>query len=101
MRFYRPIRSEYWIIRDADDDRIERLAFHIERGDYFPFLATIIGMLGETVTSEGTSSEAVKEQAAFAEQVRKDLLYLHERYVITPRTKKLAYTKEKMVRFEA
>lgn len=99
MRFYRPIRSEYWIIRDADDDRIERLAFHIERGDYFPFLATIIGMLAETVATEGASSEAAKEQAAFADEVRKDLLYLHERYVIMPRTKKLVYTNEKVVRF--
>lgn len=100
MRTYGPIRSPYWIILDGDEARIERLRFHIERGDYFPFLATVFGMLGETIAAGTPLPEIAKTQAAFADDMRKDLLYLHERYDLAPKAKKLAYTKEKMVRFD-
>lgn len=85
---------------DGDSDRLERLKFHIERGDYFPFLATVVGMLGDTVKTYGLPSDIAGTQAAFAEDMRKDLLYLHERYDITPKQQQLAYTKEKVVRFD-
>lgn len=91
----------YRVLRDANDDaRIKRLTFHIEQGDYFPFLATIIGFLKETLeTCERTANENMPAQAAFAEEVRKDLLYLQEHYRITPLEKAIPYTKKKMVRF--
>jgi len=99
MSRYAPIRSPYWLLRDGDEERLARLHFHIEQGDYFPFLATVIAMLGDTVARcEG--AEAGSMQVNFVEEMRKDLLYLHERYDITPRKKQLAYTKEKMVRFD-
>ncbi|HYF28742.1 MAG TPA: hypothetical protein VEA36_00040 [Candidatus Paceibacterota bacterium] len=94
------LRSRYWIIRDADEERLTRLTFHIEQGDYFPFLATVIGMLGETASRCGPAGMA-QEQARFAEEMRKDLLHLHEHYTIAPRKVRLAYTKRKMVRFDA
>lgn len=99
MHRYGPIPSPYWIIRDGDDARIERLKFHIERDDYFPFLATVVGMLSDTITTCNASSDVMKTQSLFAEDLRKDLLYLHEHYAISPRKERLAYTKEKVVRF--
>ena len=90
------IRSPYWVIRDAASDRIERLTFHIDNGDYFPFLATVVGMLGETIKAAGGDPM----QASFAESTRQDLLWLHERYAITERDAPLGFTKRKVVRFD-
>ena len=98
MRTYAFLPSPYWIIRDGDDDRITRLKFHITEGDYFPFLATIIGMLGDTVARcEGAEEGSL--QIEFVEAVKKDLLYLHENYDITTRKERLAFTREKVMRF--
>lgn len=94
------IASPYWFIADAaPEDPLARLEFHIEAGDYFPFLATIIGMLSEAASEciKPGSPEAI--QLAAALQARKDLLHLHERYLITPRKEKISYTREKAVRF--
>ena len=100
MRVYTLLPSPYWIIRDGEEERLSRLKFHITEGDYFPFLATVIGMLGDTVARcEGAEEGSL--QVEFVEGLKKDLLYLHENYVITPRKERLAYTKEKMVRFDA
>lgn len=90
------VRSPYWLIRDAESDRIERLEFHIANGDYFPFLATVVGMLGETIKAAGGDPM----QADFAEATRQDLLYLHERYSIEKRDAPLGFSKRKMVRFD-
>lgn len=91
------IRSPYWIICDSGDDRIDRLRFHIEQGDYFPFLATIVSILGDTAAR----CESDPTQALFAEDLREDLLYVHEHYEIRPREKPLEFTREKSMRFPA
>jgi hypothetical protein len=93
---YPPLRSPYWII--CDGDRLERLHFHIEQGDYFPFLATVMGMLGETASRCGPAGIG-QTQAEFAVDMRQDLIYLHEHYDIRPRKTRRAFAKEKMVRF--
>ena len=31
------------------EDRIERLSYHLQTGDYFPMLATILGFVEESV----------------------------------------------------
>lgn len=99
MRRY-DLQPSYLLLFDADDERLKGLQFHIEQGDYFPFLATIIGMLGESVAQcENADEESM--QAKFVEGLKKDLLYLHEHYEITPRKERLAYTKEKVVRFHS
>lgn len=99
MRTY-AIVSPYWIICDGEQERQERLKFHIERGDYFPFLATVIKMLGDTAGTYGQPVEVALRQSQFAEDMRKDLIYLHENYEIQPRKQQLAFTKEKVVRFD-
>ncbi len=89
----------YRVCRDAPrDERMERLAFHIEHGDYFPFLATVIGFLKEAIEDCGVSESATK--AAFASDMQKDLLYLQEHYRLAPLDAPTPYTKAKMVRFK-
>ncbi|MES2994976.1 MAG: hypothetical protein V4681_03020 [Patescibacteria group bacterium] len=90
----------FWVFRDADDDRIERLRFHIEQGDYFPFLATIVGMLRETASSCEAVVPEAGAQSTFAEDVRKDLIYLHENYTIAPKQEPTSFSKQKVTRFK-
>lgn len=90
MRKYAPGLAIYWLLCDSDDERLARLQFHLEQDDYFPFLATVFGMF-----AEGSAG-----QAAFADEIRKDLIHLHERYRIVPRDTPLSYTKRKVVRFD-
>ncbi len=100
---YASCLSRFWLLHDASDDaRLERLKFHLEQGDYFPFLATVVGFLKETAESCAPDSEMAKtiaQQAAFAEEVRKDLIYLHENYQLAPKEKPITYSPKKMVRF--
>lgn len=90
MRLYPERASVFWLLCDSDEERLARLAFHLAEDDYFPFLATVVGMFAEGGT---------EEQRAFADELRADLLHLHERYRIVPREKPLSYTREKVVRF--
>ena len=91
----------FWTIRDAaDDERIRRLTFHVSQGDYFPFLATIVGFLKETAEGCASASDPIiRQQAAFAEEVRKDLIYLHEHYQLMKKEVPSVYTTKKVVRF--
>ncbi len=90
----------FFLFRDSvEDARLERLAFHIEQGDYFPFLATVLGFLKETVEGSSAASDLDRAQAAFAGEMREDLLYLQEHYRIVPAEKPVPYTRAKMVRF--
>ena len=64
-----------WFVKDLNDraDRIKHLEFHIEHGDYFAVLATIINI-------------ALKEKDFDREKIFKnlfdDLEYLQENYAI-------------------
>lgn len=70
----------FFTFRDAEDDkRIERLEFHLQAGDYFPFLATVFGFLQETVKDCAKDNT----QYEFIQNVRKDLMHLHKNYRIT------------------
>ncbi|UMX47415.1 MAG: hypothetical protein L7H18_03110 [Candidatus Nealsonbacteria bacterium DGGOD1a] len=67
-----------WFVKDLNDraDRIKHLEFHIEHGDYFAVLATIINI-------------ALKEKDFDREKIFKnlfdDLEYLQENYDIVKR----------------
>ncbi len=70
----------FFTFRDAEDDRrIERLEFHLNAGDYFPMLATILGFLQET------AKDCAKDDVQYEliKKVRKDLMHLHQNYRIT------------------
>lgn len=69
-----------WFVKDLNDrtDRIMHLEFHIEHGDYFAVLATIINI-------------ALKEKDFDREKILKnlfdDLEYLQENYDIVKKSK--------------
>ncbi|HEX2792645.1 MAG TPA: hypothetical protein VHO23_02935 [Candidatus Paceibacterota bacterium] len=91
-----PILSPYVrFFRDEDEAaRLERLRFHLESGDYFPFIATIIGSLKEAAAECGDQAAL-----ALAGVMQRDLIHLHERYDITPKAEPIAYEKRAVVRF--
>jgi hypothetical protein len=98
---YEILLSKFWTIQDAaDDSRLERLKFHLEQGDYFPFLATVVGFLKETAETCRESNEVTDAQMAFTDELRKDLIYLHENYQLAPKATPLTYSTRKMVRFD-
>lgn len=70
----------------SDEYSLERLTFHLETGDYFPMLATILGFLEETIIEREHSSvsELISMETLVIRNVRKDLDYLHKNYRIIP-----------------
>lgn len=61
------------------------LAKHLDRGDYFRYLATILGFFEESCTSpETTSDDMLALQAEAARALREELLFLHTHYRIMP-----------------
>jgi hypothetical protein len=85
-------RLSLWVLRDeAEDVRIARLTTHIGQGDCFPYLASIVGMLAEA--PEGSRD-------LYREEVRKDLIYLHEHYDLQLKPAALSYSKRSVIRFD-
>jgi hypothetical protein len=64
-----------WFVRDLNNraDRIKHLEFHIERGDYFAVLATIINI---------AFRESDFEKDKIFSKLYEDLQYLQENYNI-------------------
>ncbi|NNM83974.1 hypothetical protein HKL94_02040 [Candidatus Parcubacteria bacterium] len=69
-----------------EDERLSRLNFHLETGDYFPFLATLLGFVEETIASGDRSEDMNAIQLDAIKSARKDLSYLRDHYQITPRS---------------
>jgi hypothetical protein len=68
-------------VRDLNDraDRIKRLKFHIERGDYFSVLATIINI---------ALKEPDFDKEKIFSKLYEDLQYLQENYIIAPKSRR-------------
>lgn len=64
-------------------DSPRNIDFHVRTGDYFSYLATMIGFLEEALAArdEGGSSR----EKALARELRTDLRYVQANYAITPR----------------
>lgn len=72
------------VIRDTP----EHIDFHVKSGDYFAFVATMMGFIEETLRGSmaGTSTaDMVTKQAALAKELRQDLRYLNTHYNIVPK----------------
>lgn len=67
-----------WFVKDLNDraDRIKHLEFHIDHGDYFAVLATIINI--------ALKEKDFDSQKIF-EKLFEDLEYLQENYDIVPK----------------
>ena len=71
------LTPRFLLVRDTP----ERIDFHIEHGDYFAFLATLMGFMEERL---GSCCEDSKEYQ-LAQDLRKDLCYVHQKYAIVPK----------------
>lgn len=93
--------SAYWVIADspADAERLARLRFHIEAGDYFPFVATVLGFVKDTLSGRGELTPLERMQSEQIDALRKDLIHIHERYDLIPKKAPLSYSDKKVVRF--
>jgi hypothetical protein len=71
------LRSEsFEILRDTP----EHLDFHVKTGDYFAYLATMLGFIEESLKhSDKPESE---EERALIQDLRKDLCFMNSRYCI-------------------
>ncbi|MFZ1988001.1 MAG: hypothetical protein WAV21_03165 [Minisyncoccia bacterium] len=59
-------------------DTPEHIDFHVKTGDYFGFLATMMGFMEEGLKKCNSS----EQELALAQELRKDLRYIHSRYKI-------------------
>ena len=75
-------------IESPDEERLGRLSYHLETGDYFPMLATVLGFVEESVqTCSCAETEALLPLEAVAlKGARTDLMYLHKNYRLVPIT---------------
>lgn len=66
------------------NDSPEHLDFHVKTGDYFAFVATLMGFVEESLArcDSGNVSEYEKK---IAREMRNDLQYVHSNYKIVPR----------------
>jgi hypothetical protein len=87
---YPVLRRHYWLVRDKPaDERRATLMRHIESGDYFAVLATILGFLEETVRACHEQQTPMDiTQVRVIESLREDLKFLHESYRIVPKEPK-------------
>lgn len=67
-------------------ERQNALAFHIETDDYFPFLATLLGFVEETLATGDRTQNLTSIEVEAIRAARKDLRYLHTHCKIEPRS---------------
>ncbi len=83
---YAPISTRAWFVHDTPSERTESqkdIDFHVEHGDYFAALATILGLFEDALRSSIETGTAPSE--FYLEKLRalkNDLMYLHREYRI-------------------
>lgn len=71
----------------SEPERLRQLEYHIESGDYFPLLATVLGFLEEGMRECETGVLTLAPiEAEVIEGFRRDLIHLHKNYKIAPKT---------------
>jgi hypothetical protein len=83
IRIYRHAPS-YRILRDEDENASRRrLLFHVEQGDYFATLATILGLIGDQLQDSIIKGNLpTSYQISTLETMRQDLIYLSNHFRI-------------------
>lgn len=86
IRTYYARTPRYFLVRDGDGKPSDRLLFHVEHGDYFPTLATILGLIADQLQTSITNGELpTAYQISTLETMREDLLYLWKHFRIEPK----------------
>lgn len=83
------IQPNILVLDDSQDtaEQLKQFVFHVENGDYFAMLATLLGFVEETASKLQEKDEAMKIAEMQIARLRKNLQYLHENYNITPKKK--------------
>lgn len=77
------IQTRLWYLRDVDDSPDARLAFHVETGDCFATLATMVGLAEDALRDALARHEPPPTIALMLLQgVREDLMRLYRSYSI-------------------
>ena len=73
-------------IEYPDQERLDRLSYHLETGDYFPMLATVLGFVEESVQSCACAKteKLLPLEAHALKGARTDLMYLHKNFKLVP-----------------
>lgn len=101
LSFYQPIRSTYFLLRDAEervDEGREKLLFHIETGDYFSMTATVLGFVEEKLMQLERANplqESDSPELQLLRSTRDDLRYLNTHYTVCPKTRSYSLSAEK------
>ena len=79
------IRSRYFLIRDTAYDNERAIDFHVKTGDCFPTIATIAGLLEDSLIESREKGQPPADYViTVLEQLRKNLMYLDKNYKIVP-----------------
>lgn len=78
------------VFRDGDgtqnDAQQEQFLYHLRTGDYFKTIATYVGFLEESLQKHCVEDPALENrEMEVARQLRKNLVYLSNRYQIVPK----------------
>jgi hypothetical protein len=72
--------NEHLIFRDSP----EHIDFHIQSGDYFAFLATMMGFMEEAL-ERCEAAQLTEQECKLARGLRHDLRYIQANHEIRPR----------------
>lgn len=71
---------------ESEDAQHARLTYHLKSGDFFNTVATIVGFLEGSLIEHSTENpELAAQEVRLAQSLRRDLMYLNERYRIEPK----------------
>lgn len=79
------IQSDVLILKDGPDGSQSQLIFHVENGDYFAMIATLLGFVEESAQKLQEKDEAMKVAQEQIALLRANLMYLQENYTIEPK----------------
>ncbi|MES2135330.1 MAG: hypothetical protein V4449_03765 [Patescibacteria group bacterium] len=85
------INANILILQDSQDENGEfkQFIFHVDNGDYFAMLSTLLGFVEETASKLEEKDETMRIAQQQIARLRHNLQYLHENYTITPKKKPL------------
>ena len=69
-----------------DPEQLKLLEYHLQTGDYFPLLSTVMGFFEEAMRECQTGPLVLAPmEAEVIRQMREDLIHLHNNYEIRPK----------------
>lgn len=77
--------SRKYLSSEEDNLHKKSLLFHVEQGDYFSTLATVLRFFEETIQDKNISPEMREKQLKTIEIVMSDLLFLSDNFNILPK----------------